>query len=933
MKSMNRRGGSSAMFYSHDLLGRKSPLGAVWTMAHGKKLSKLKILGINVADICHLILQPDVPHSLRLTGILIGGVVIVFNKQQIYLMGTQDDKTAALTLDAELFEAPDLQEGDAYFYDDAAARPGAGGAKPRAASATATGTATGTAAGGAAAPLAEVDGMMDFFEMPADFEMPAEFEVPADATQDEQHQHQQQEQAPLARKRRRGAADAADATSEDETEGPAAEEGRRVPLRSASVPLASVGEPPEHMMPPSPVYADDEELLAMAYDPDAALAAAQAAPAATDPASGLGRRAKRQRTSDEDNDSASGAMEASGARGQPADGEEAHEQEPAAAAKAKGRAKGAKQQAGTAKPGRRRAGARVTVDDLEDTLVRAGHYREWTLDSRELVGLRRGADRQRSRGQAAGPLGGAAAAPVGAGMVAAVVAALARGDQEAAAAAVLRGSAAVVGGLGMGWAPELARMLAVAAAAAAEEGEAEGDAAAADEGGRAKRQRTAKTAAAAKKAQPGGGGGDAQPSKPASSDRSDRSGSAAEDGAGIGSHGAQPRPLRSDGGVEGRGAAREGLRADTEELVVEEEEEEEEAVEGGGSHGGSGGGGGGSGFAIDLEAFKRSAASALGTLASEWVQPPVGRFGASGGFWYGISVPMWKDPGKVHGVVQRDVPDCALLALVSVAGCLATSPMERTDQQEPLLVAGVAVVAVVQPQSAADQSLEREVITLCTLTSLQLQDYYDSLAMNAASAELAKGKGGLPEAMAKPLGSAEAAASCSSSSAGPSLALRGRKRSRAGEALSGPGGGGPLGLLRFGTGALEDLLPAIEEAEGADVDALLGMEELGEGDALLPASENRTGGEDTSANLTRRSARPHAGTAATGTGTGSGTAAGTAATEGGGGGGFLQETFGTATQAPPAKGCEGRTTQTVIAICASSGSQPMPRLPVGQCQH
>ncbi|KAG2483483.1 hypothetical protein HYH03_017665 [Edaphochlamys debaryana] len=79
------------MFYSHDLLGRKSALGAIWTMAHGKKLSKCKILGINVTDICKQILQPDVPHSLRLQGILIGGVVIVFNKQQIYLLEDLQD--------------------------------------------------------------------------------------------------------------------------------------------------------------------------------------------------------------------------------------------------------------------------------------------------------------------------------------------------------------------------------------------------------------------------------------------------------------------------------------------------------------------------------------------------------------------------------------------------------------------------------------------------------------------------------------------------------------------------------------------------------------------------------------------------------------------------------------------------------------------------
>jgi hypothetical protein len=39
------------MFYSNDLLSRKTPLGAVWTLAHGKKLSKGKIIDIDLAAI------------------------------------------------------------------------------------------------------------------------------------------------------------------------------------------------------------------------------------------------------------------------------------------------------------------------------------------------------------------------------------------------------------------------------------------------------------------------------------------------------------------------------------------------------------------------------------------------------------------------------------------------------------------------------------------------------------------------------------------------------------------------------------------------------------------------------------------------------------------------------------------------------------------
>jgi hypothetical protein len=37
------------------------------------------------------ILSPDVPHSLRLQGILIGGVVVVFNRQAVYLLEDMQD--------------------------------------------------------------------------------------------------------------------------------------------------------------------------------------------------------------------------------------------------------------------------------------------------------------------------------------------------------------------------------------------------------------------------------------------------------------------------------------------------------------------------------------------------------------------------------------------------------------------------------------------------------------------------------------------------------------------------------------------------------------------------------------------------------------------------------------------------------------------------
>ncbi|KAL7107596.1 hypothetical protein ACP275_06G065000 [Erythranthe tilingii] len=70
------------MFYSHQLLARKAPLGQIWMAAtmhakiHRRKLDKL-----NIIKICEEILNPSVPMALRLSGILMGGVVIVYERK------------------------------------------------------------------------------------------------------------------------------------------------------------------------------------------------------------------------------------------------------------------------------------------------------------------------------------------------------------------------------------------------------------------------------------------------------------------------------------------------------------------------------------------------------------------------------------------------------------------------------------------------------------------------------------------------------------------------------------------------------------------------------------------------------------------------------------------------------------------------------------
>ncbi|XP_025887480.1 sister chromatid cohesion 1 protein 1 isoform X1 [Solanum lycopersicum] len=67
------------MFYSHQLLARKAPLGQIWMAATlHSKLNRKKLSKLNIINICEQILNPSVPMALRLSGILMGGVVIVY---------------------------------------------------------------------------------------------------------------------------------------------------------------------------------------------------------------------------------------------------------------------------------------------------------------------------------------------------------------------------------------------------------------------------------------------------------------------------------------------------------------------------------------------------------------------------------------------------------------------------------------------------------------------------------------------------------------------------------------------------------------------------------------------------------------------------------------------------------------------------------------
>ena len=78
-------------------------------MAHGKKIAKKSLQGIQISEICKRILAPDVPQSLRLQGILIGGVTLVFSRQQMYLLEDLQEMVVSFRLPLLLLNLTLLQ--------------------------------------------------------------------------------------------------------------------------------------------------------------------------------------------------------------------------------------------------------------------------------------------------------------------------------------------------------------------------------------------------------------------------------------------------------------------------------------------------------------------------------------------------------------------------------------------------------------------------------------------------------------------------------------------------------------------------------------------------------------------------------------------------------------------------------------------------------
>ncbi|CAA7016672.1 unnamed protein product [Microthlaspi erraticum] len=74
------------MFYSHTYLARKGPLGTVWCAVHLQHLlKKSHYTSTNIPDTVDLIMVPDAPMALRLSGHLLLGVVRIYSKQVDYL--------------------------------------------------------------------------------------------------------------------------------------------------------------------------------------------------------------------------------------------------------------------------------------------------------------------------------------------------------------------------------------------------------------------------------------------------------------------------------------------------------------------------------------------------------------------------------------------------------------------------------------------------------------------------------------------------------------------------------------------------------------------------------------------------------------------------------------------------------------------------------
>ncbi|KAG7673406.1 hypothetical protein Ndes2526B_g03148 [Nannochloris sp. 'desiccata'] len=75
------------MFYSSQLLSRKTALGICWLASHleSKRLKRAQVFEVSIAQSCDSIINPEAPLALRLSGQLLLGVVRIYQRKLTFL--------------------------------------------------------------------------------------------------------------------------------------------------------------------------------------------------------------------------------------------------------------------------------------------------------------------------------------------------------------------------------------------------------------------------------------------------------------------------------------------------------------------------------------------------------------------------------------------------------------------------------------------------------------------------------------------------------------------------------------------------------------------------------------------------------------------------------------------------------------------------------
>lgn len=75
------------MFFSHELLSRRTALGQVWLVAYSRRrLTRRVASGVSVVSTCDAVLAPSAPMALRMSSILMSGIVLLYQRQQHFLL-------------------------------------------------------------------------------------------------------------------------------------------------------------------------------------------------------------------------------------------------------------------------------------------------------------------------------------------------------------------------------------------------------------------------------------------------------------------------------------------------------------------------------------------------------------------------------------------------------------------------------------------------------------------------------------------------------------------------------------------------------------------------------------------------------------------------------------------------------------------------------